>query len=253
MMGVPPFEQSAFLDATHGFFGREGGSSQGEFASLNMSVAVGDDPETVDHNRSFAASALGYKRHHLRLLKQVHSNRVRVLTEIPDEATFEADAMVTNVHGLMLGILTADCTPILLSDATAGVVGAVHAGWRGAVDGIVANTIASMVLLGAKPSRIVAAIGPTITQPNYEVGEQFRGDFLSLHPTGGQFFSSYNGDKPHFDLPAFVADQLARADVETVDRVGGCTYGDPQRYFSHRYTTHNGGRTGRQMAVIVRR
>jgi polyphenol oxidase len=251
-----PYEQSPALAAIpsirHGFFGRQGGYSEGAFASNNMSIAIGDKPHLVEGNRVGAAQAMGYLRKNLYLLKQVHSSRVRILTERPDNDTpFEADAMVTRLPALVLGILTADCTPILLADSEAGVIGAAHAGWRGAVDGIIGNTVAAMVELGARPARIAAALGPTITAPNYEVGDQFRADFLALHAGGERFFVTPPGGKPHFDLPAFVLEQLKEAGVGTIDRVGSCTYASPERYFSHRHATHQGTTTGRQIAVIA--
>lgn len=237
----------------HGFFGRKGGSSLGEFSENNMSIAVGDTPRLVDINRTNAAQALGFRRNQLFLLKQVHSSRVHHLTAHPvDDVAIEADAMVTKLPLLALGILTADCTPILLADAEAGVVGAAHAGWRGAVDGIVGNTVASMTELGAEPSRIVAAIGPTITSQNYEVGPQFMDDFVKLRPDGWRHFSTRHGGRAHFDLPGFVLDELKAAGVQQVERVGGCTYGQPDSYFSHRHATHQGGKTGRQIAIIGR-
>jgi YfiH family protein len=249
------FEQSAVLGnldgVRHGFFGRKGGSSLGEFAENNMSIAVGDTPRLVDINRTGAAEALGFVRNQLFLLKQVHSARVHRLNEVPDnDVAIEADALVTRQPGLALGILTADCTPILLADAEAGVIGAAHAGWRGAVDGIVGNTIASMVDLGADPANIVAAIGPTISGENYEVGPHFMDDFVKLRPDGWRHFSTHNGGRAHFDLPGFVRAELERAGVTQVDRAGDCTYGHPDRYFSHRYATHQGGTTGRQIAII---
>lgn len=247
---TPSWDRSEGIAASHGFFGRAGGQSGGEFAGLNVSTAVGDNPRDVEANRAAAAAALGFDRQNLRLLKQVHSHLVRTIGETSGDSLVEADAMVTRVPGLLLGILTADCTPIILGDAAAGVVGAAHAGWRGAVDGIVGNTVAAMEALGAERSRIVAAIGPTITQPNYEVGEQFQADFLALHPTGAAYFAAPAGGKPHFDLPGFVADELRRAGVTAIDRVGGCTYAEPDRYFSHRYATHQGTRTGRQIALV---
>lgn len=249
------YEESAALaglpPVRHGFFGRKGGSSLGEFAENNMSIAIGDTPRLVDINRTGAAEALGYHRHQLFLLKQVHSNRVHVLVDRPmHDMPIEADAMVTRLPNLALGILTADCTPILLADAQAGVVGAAHAGWRGAVDGIVGNTVAAMVELGADPAKIVAAIGPTISGENYEVGPHFMDDFVKLRPDGWQHFSSRNGARAHFDLPGFVDTELRSAGIGTIERVGGCTYAHPDRYFSHRYATHQGTKTGRQIAVI---
>lgn len=249
------YEQSALLGEVpavrHGFFGRRGGSSLGDFAENNMSIAVGDTPRLVDVNRTGAAEGLGFRRNQLFLLKQTHSNFVHCLTAHPTaDEPIEADAMVTNQPLLALGILTADCTPILLADRAAGVVGAAHAGWRGAVDGIVGNTIAAMVQLGADPANIVAAIGPTISGENYEVGPQFMDDFVKLRPDGWRHFSTHNGGRAHFDLPGFVEAELRAAGVETFDRIGGCTYGHPDRYFSHRYATHQGGKTGRQIAII---
>ncbi len=245
-----PFERSDVLGIHHGFFGRAAGRSEGEFAGANMSTSVGDAPDAVAANRRSAAEAIGFSSP-LQLLKQVHSADVVTLTELLSEpGTVAADALVTDRPGLLLAILTADCTPILLADPEAGVIGAAHAGWRGAVDGIVSNTIAAMRTLGADTARIVAAIGPTITQPNYEVGEQFRADFLALHPEGDLFFTTPPGKRAHFDLPGFVEDQIRRAGVGTIDRVGACTYAHPDRYFSHRYATHQGTRTGRQVSVI---
>ena len=249
------YEQSAALTAVsgvrHGFFGRKGGSSLGEFAENNMSIAVGDEPRAVDINRTGAAEALGFRRNQLFLLKQVHSANVHRLSERPvEDVAVEADAIVTRLPLMALGILTADCTPILLADQQAGVLGAAHAGWRGAVDGIVGNTVAAMVELGADPANIVAAIGPTISGENYEVGPHFMEDFTKLRPDGWRHFSTRNSGRAHFDLPGFVAAELQRAGVASIERVGGCTYGDPDLYFSHRHATHQGGKTGRQIAII---
>jgi YfiH family protein len=249
------YEESATLadlhPVRHGFFGRKGGSSLGAFAENNMSIAAGDEPRAVDINRTAAAEALGFRRNQLFLLKQVHSNRVHRLSAYPtDDLPIEADAMVTRQPLLALGILTADCTPILLADAEARVIGAAHAGWRGAVDGIVGNTVEAMVEMGADPANIVAAIGPTISGENYEVGPHFMDDFVKLRPDGWRHFSTHNGGRAHFDLPGFVMAELERAGVTQVDRAGDCTYGHPDRYFSHRYATHQGGTTGRQIAII---
>ena len=250
-----PHEQSPALiampDIRHAFFGREGGLSTGVYASLNVSDAGGDDPAVVADNRRMVAATLDLEPHQLSLLKQIHSSTVVTLTGPHTGPRVEADAFVTARRGVALGIMTADCTPILFADAQAGIIGAAHAGWRGAVDGIVGNTMAAMVALGATPANIVAAIGPTISGPNYEVGSQFMADFLALHPGGRNYFTLPETGREHFDLPAFVTDQLAGAGVTTVDRVGGCTYAAPERYFSHRFATHQGTTTGRQIAVIT--
>ena len=250
---MPPFfETSTGLNPLpHGFFGRDGGSSAGVYAGNNMSFTTGDDSAVVAANRAGVATALGYDPADLVILKQTHSATVHVVTGgLPADAVIEADAMVTNRTGLLLGILTADCTPILFADAEAGIVGAAHAGWRGAVDGICEATIAGMVVLGARADRIVAAIGPTISGPNYEVGPQFAADLLAAHPQAGNRISIPAGGVEHFDLPGFVADCLTAAGIGAIERVGACTYAHPERYFSHRYATHHAIKTGRQVAVI---
>jgi YfiH family protein len=239
---------SAVPAIRHGFFGRAGGVSTGDFSGLNVSVTVGDDAGAVAANRQSVAESLGAGP--LAILKQTHSTRVETVTGPIAPGMIDADAMVTATPGITLSILTADCTPILFADPEARVIGAAHAGWRGAVDGIIGNTIAAMVALGADPLRIVAAYGPTIHGDNYEVGEQFRADFLALHPGGAHHFHTPVGKKPHFDLPGFVAEQLRAAGVRAVEQVGACTYAHPDRYFSHRYATHKRTRTGRQIAVI---
>lgn len=250
-----PFEKSPALAPLprlrHGFFGRSGGVSTGDYASLNVSEAVGDDAGRIAENRARIAEALGFAPGQLAILRQVHSTRVVTLTA-PTEpgARPEADAMVTRVPGVALTILTADCAPILLVDPEAGVIGAAHAGWRGAMEGVLTNTVAAMTALGAEPGRITCAIGPTISAANYEVGPQFMADFLGIHPGGERHFHRGPGGREHFDLSGFVAAQLRGAGVGTVEVAGGCTYGHPDRYFSYRYATHQGSTTGRQLSVI---
>jgi YfiH family protein len=247
-----PHEKAAALTAIpslrHGFFGRAGGVSTGDYAGLNVSLAQGDQPAQVEANRQIVADTIGLGP--LAILKQTHSTRVQTITTSIAPGVIDADAMVTATSGLALGILTADCTPILFADPEAGVIGAAHAGWRGAAEGIALNTIAAMVALGADPARIHAAIGPTIAGRNYEVGDQFRADFLGLNPDGTRFFTTPEGGKPHFDLPGFVEAQLRAAGLAAVENLGRCTYADPARYFSHRYATHQKTKTGRQVAVI---
>lgn len=249
---MTPFETAHNLSAIplirHGFFGRTGGVSQGEFAWLNVSWSVGDDPAIVEQNRERVRTAIGAGP--LTILKQVHSANVEILTEPVAASTVEADALVTATPGIALAILTADCTPILFADPDAGIIGAAHAGWRGAVDGIIGNTIAAMQNLGANAANIRAAYGPTIHAPNYEVGDKFRADFLMVHPDGKRFFHTPPGKQVHFDLPGFVAEQIRAVGINQIEQVGSCTYAHPDRYFSHRYATHQGTRTGRQIAVI---
>lgn len=237
----------------HGFYGREGGRSQGDFASNNMSIAAGDNPDLVVSNRSSAAYALG--QHGIKdlvVFRQVHSCTVVTITERHDPAiAIEADAMVTNRRDQLLGVLTADCSPILLADPEAGVVGAVHAGWKGAAGGILPATVEAMVKLGAKPDRIRAAIGPTISGANYEVGPETAAQTIALDPAAERYVSIPSGKtREHFDIPGLLQEQLFGAGVGLVGDLGVCTYANPARYFSHRYATHHGTATGRQIAII---
>jgi YfiH family protein len=189
----------------------------------------------------------------LMTLTQMHSSRVLTLERplAPGQHP-EADAMVTALPGLALGILTADCAPILLADPVAGVIGAAHAGWKGAISGILANTVAAMEALGASRQHIVAAIGPTISLENYEVGPDFVANLLAQHRDAANRVSRPPGGREHFDLPGFVFDQLHHCEVGLVHDTGLCTYGAPKQYFSHRRATHEGTTTGRQIAVIAR-
>ena len=232
----------------HGFFGREGGASSGDFASLNVSESVGDDRTLVEKNRAQVAAALGFDS--LVILKQVHSTTVVVLSEPPAPGT-EADAMVTNQPGLLLGILTADCAPILLADPDARVIGAAHAGWKGACGGIAYAAVMAMVGLGADPRNIRAVIGPTISGPNYEVGPETAAQIIAADSSAARHVSIPTGkSREHFDIPGLLNEQLTGAGVESVSDLGRCTYAQPNVYFSHRYATHHGTRTGRQVAVV---
>jgi YfiH family protein len=252
---TPPFETADNLFAIegirHGFFGRRGGGSSGDFAANNVSFSVGDDEDVVAGNQRGCLVALGLGPSRLTMVRQVHSARVHVATPDAETDAIEADALVTTSRGLALGILTADCTPILLADPEAGVVAAAHAGWRGAVDGVVENTIATMLELGAEPGRIRAAIGPTISGANYEVGTAFANDLLAQAPHAAAHLFTPPGGKPHFALPDFVREKLNRAGIASIESVGGCTYAHPDRYFSHRFATHQGTRAGRQIAIIA--
>jgi YfiH family protein len=253
---TPPFTTAKTLAALpsiqHGFFGRQGGASSGAFASLNVSESGGDDASDVAENRTRIATTLGVPPSHLATIRQTHSDIVITLTEPPLASSRpEGDAMVTAVPGLALGILTADCTPILFADAEAGIIGAAHAGWKGAAGEIALRTIDAMVALGATRSRIVAAIGPTISGANYEVGPEFAADFLAAHPHAAAHFSMPQGKREHFDLPGFVEAQLRAASIAAVENLRLCTYAEPERYFSHRYATHHSTTTGRQISVIA--
>lgn len=250
-MTAPFVTAGVLAGVPHGFFGREGGVSTGLFASLNVSEASGDDLNQVARNRAEATRAIGFSPNTLVTLRQVHSPTVVTLTARPDPAERrEADAVVSTAPGLVLGILTADCTPILLADPEAGVIAAAHAGWKGAVDGVVEATVRAMVALGAAPQRISAAIGPTISGANYEVGPEFTAALLEQHPAAASRITRPAGRREHFDLPGFVGDRLAASGVGAIEDLRLCTYAEPGRYFSHRRATHEGTTTGRQIALI---
>lgn len=237
----------------HGFFGREGGRSQGDLAGNNMSITQGDNPDFVVSNRASAAYAMGgYDVTDLVVFRQIHSTRVVTLTERPDRTVaIEADAMVTNRPDLLLGILTADCAPVLFADPEAKIVAAAHAGWKGAVGGIVPATIAAMAALGAEPSRIRAAIGPTISAANYEIGPETAARILAENPAAARHIAIPPGKtREHLDIPGLLAEQLFDAGVGLVGDLGLCTYADPQRFFSHRYATHHAIAAGRQISAI---
>lgn len=247
------FLSSDRFDATgvvrHGYFGRTGGVSEGDFAGLNVSYAVGDDAEKVAHNRTLVAGTMGGGA--LVVLRQVHSSRVvTVEAGALPESTVEADAIVTRRADVLLGVLTADCAPLLFVDHHAGVIGVAHAGWKGAVGGIVENTLLAMEALGAQRRRIAIDLGPTISRENYEVGPQFMADALAINPIAVDAFSRPEGGREHFDLPAFLAGDAIRAGAASFDSRQACTYALPDRFFSHRFATHHGTRTGRQIAVI---
>ncbi|SDG50035.1 peptidoglycan editing factor PgeF [Pelagibacterium luteolum] len=253
----PPLEKSPALTTAsgirHGFFGRRGGVSEGEFASLNASSAVGDDTANVVENIHRAVMALKGGPIEVALARQVHGTDVLVVDDRYDFAKRpEADAMVTKRSGIALGILTADCVPVLLADPESGIVGAAHAGWKGAADGIVERTVEAMVALGATQSAIIAAIGPAISAENYEIGNEMAADIESRFPDAAPFVLKDGWPRPHFDVPGLVLSQLRALGIGAVEQVGDCTYAHPELYFSHRHATHNDTRAGRQIALIAR-
>jgi polyphenol oxidase len=237
----------------HAFFTREGGVSEGIYATLNGGLGSDDDPDRVAENRRRMTERLGASA--LASLHQVHSaDAVAVEAPFPAEARPKADAMATRVRGVALGILTADCGPILFADAEAGVVGAAHAGWKGALGGVGEATLVAMEALGARRNRTVAVLGPTIGRDAYEVGPEFVARFEAADPAYAAYFAESPGRPGHarFDLPAFVTDRLRASGVGTVADLGLCTYSDPDRFFSYRRTTHRGEPDyGRQIAAIV--
>lgn len=237
----------------HGFYGRQGGRSKGALASNNMSISQGDNPDFVISNRSSAANAMGgHGINDLVVFRQIHSTTVVTLTERPDRTVaIEADAMVTNRPDLLLGTLTADCASILLADPDAGVIGAAHAGWKGAAGGIAYGTVLAMVALGADAKNIRAAIGPTISGANYEIGPETAEEIGRLDAKAAGHISIPPGkSREHFDIPGFLQEQLLGAGVGLVSNLDICTYANPAVYFSHRWATHNGTATGRQIAII---
>jgi polyphenol oxidase len=238
----------------HGFFTRQGGVSGGIYASLNCGPSSRDDTANVAENRARVAEILGVKPDRLLSLSQQHSAEAVTVKKPWDGAkTPEADAMVTSTPGLALGVLTADCAPVLFADGEAGVIGAAHAGWRGALSGIVEATVKAMEKLGATPERITAVIGPTISQKAYEVGSQYLEQFLAEEPGSGPFFVTDEASgEPHFDLPGYVGERLARAGVGQIADLGLCTYCEETRLFSYRRSQHHGEEDyGRQISAIV--
>ncbi|MGY2047459.1 peptidoglycan editing factor PgeF [Methylobacterium sp. JK268] len=223
----------------HAFFTRQGGVSEGLYASLNGGLGSGDDPARVAENRRRMTAHLGVAPASLVSLYQVHSADC-VIVEAPFPERPRADGMATRVPGLGLGILTADCGPILFADAESRVVGAAHAGWKGALTGIIESTLDAMERLGAARGRITAVLGPTIGRANYEVGPEFRDRFLAAAPDNARFFapSPDRADHALFDLPGYIAGRLRRAGVGTIADLGLCTYADADRFYSYRRTTH---------------
>ena len=244
---------TALSNVRHAFFTREGGVSDGIYASLNGGLGSKDEADKVRENRSRMAAALGVAPARFLTCYQIHSPNV-VVAETPwaREATPEADAIVTREPGLAIGVLTADCGPVLFADGEAGVVGAAPSGWKGALGGVLEATIAAMERLGAKRHNIRAALGPLIRQENYEVGPEFVARYAAADPDNARYFSpSAKADHAMFDLPSYIAARLARAGVAFED-LALCTYADPQRFFSYRRTTHRAEPDyGRHVNAIV--
>lgn len=251
MEPVEVITTKALAGLPHGFLGRRGGVSTGIHAGLNVGLGSDDDRESVHENRRRAVEAVRFGAQ-LVTLHQVHSaDAVPVTTPFPDDARPHADALVTDRPGLLLGILTADCTPVLLADRQAGVVGAAHAGWKGALGGVTDAVVAEMEKLGASRDRIVAAIGPVIARVSYEVDDGFARRFEEADPENERFFTPGREGHQQFDLEAYVAARLARAGLTRVEVLGFDTYADPERFFSFRRATHkNEPGYGRQISLI---
>ena len=250
---TPPFARSANLAGhkglRHGFFGRKGGVSTGLYDSLNVGPGSGDAPAAVEQNREIVREAL--QADALLSCHQIHSPDV-VEVCAPWETRPHADAMVTDRPGLALCILTADCTPVLFADPEAGIIGAAHAGWKGALAGVLDRTVEAMIRLGANPSRVMVAIGPTIQQASYEVGPEFRAAFLEADASCDDLFIPGKADRLHFDLPAFCRRRLERAGISAVEDLGLDTCALADRYFSNRRRNHLGESDyGRNASVIL--
>jgi YfiH family protein len=242
------------LAARHGFFTRRGGVSQGPYASLNASLSGGDDLDHVTRNRALAAEALGARPADLVGARQVHGTAI-VTVQTPWAAGSgpNADGLVTREPGVALSVITADCAPVLLQDDRAGVIGAVHAGWRGAAAGVLEQAVAAMVALGATPSRIQAVIGPCIGPDGYEVGPDLRDAVLPTLPDAATWFRpGQPPDRFLFDLPGYCRARLAAAGIGDATALGLDTFSDDERFFSHRRRTRGaGGPIGHQISVIT--
>ena len=240
-----------FEDILHGFFGRKGGTSTGTVAGLNCGLGSEDDPRAVAANRRMAVEAV-MPGAALASAYQIHSPDVVIVRDaVADTDRPRADALVTDRPGLLLGIVTADCAPVLLADVEAGVIGAAHAGWRGALAGVTDQAVAAMMSLGAKIDRIQASIGPCIARSSYEVDHGFFDRLVGEDPGNERFFIEGPTGKPHFDLEAFVAARLAAAGVRHVEAIGLDTYSLEDRYYSYRRSTHRREPDyGRQISLI---
>ena len=222
----------------HGFFTRRGGASSGIYEGLNCGHGSTDQSEAVTLNRARVAEAMELDPASLASVHQIHSSDVLVLTSPPNQQQPKADAMVTSTPDIALGILTADCAPVLFADPRAGVVGAAHAGWKGALGGILEATLTAMEELGAKRTNTVAVIGPCISQHAYEVGPEFLETFIAEDSNYARFFADGTGDRVQFDLPAFGLHRLREAGIKQAEWTRHCTYSDASRFYSYRRSVH---------------
>lgn len=251
-----PVVQSSLLAALpgvrHAFFTRQGGVSSGVYDSLNVGRGSSDAADDVEENRRRAAGWFGVMPDALNTCYQIHSARTHTAEAPWGRYRPEGDAVVTAQRSVVCGALHADCAPVLIADAEAGVVGAAHAGWKGALTGVVAETVAAMTRLGADPSRMVAAVGPCIARESYEVGEEFEARFLADSPDHGRWFTPGAPGKRQFDLPGFVLSRLADAGVDRAEWVGCDTCADADRFYSNRRAFHRGEADyGRLLSAIM--
>ncbi|HEY0213868.1 MAG TPA: peptidoglycan editing factor PgeF [Paenirhodobacter sp.] len=243
-------KSAALTGVSHGFFTRKGGASSGIFQGLNCGFGSSDQREVVALNRARVADAMRATPGAMVAMNQIHSADVAVIDAVPDVPP-TVDALVTARPGLLLTVLTADCQPVLFADRRAGVIGAAHAGWKGALNGVLEATIEAMEGLGAARADITAVIGPCISQRAYEVGEDFMQTFLMEDDGYGRFFSGGPKGRPLFDLPSFGLHRLRAAGVGVAEWIGRCTYSEPDLFYSYRRTTHRGEADyGRLISVI---
>lgn len=250
----PPHRQSPLITAAgaaHGFFSRAGGVSGGVFATLNTGLGSSDDPADVAENRLRCREAIGAD--HLLTLYQIHSADAVIVTEPWSGQGPRADGMATRLKGVALGVLAADCMPFLFIDREAEIIGAAHAGWRGALAGVLEATISAMLSIGARADRILAAVGPCMRQANFEVGLDVRDAFREKHPMAEQFFAAgKTPDKRQLDLVGFGRARLADVGVSRLDDIGVCTLGEGSDYFSYRASRRAGdGDYGRNLSAIA--
>ena len=245
------FSEKAGPAIAHGYFTRTGGVSEGIYRGLNVGLGSKDERTHVNENRARVARWFGASPERLATVHQVHSPDAVVIDESYDGARPEADALVTATPGIVLGVLAADCGPILFADPGNRVIGAAHAGWKGALTGVLENTVAAMEALGAERGNIVACLGPSISQASYEVGPEFVERFVAENPDYQRFFApSATPGHAMFDLPALTVERLSRAGVHA-ESLGLCTYPDSERFFSYRRTTHRKEPDyGRQISAI---
>lgn len=249
--------KSPLLDESgirHGYFSRKGGCSTGIFSTLNAGLGSGDDRDAVIENRRRICESLDCNPDNLATLYQIHSSNVVTATARISENRPKADGIVTNELNVALGVVTADCGPILFSDSKNKIIGAAHAGWKGAFDGVIQNTISAMEKLGAQRGAIKACLGPTISQKNYEVGPEFIARFKEKDPAHIKFFIPSDNDHHFlFDLGAFIANIFEREEIEH-EILDTCTYAEEEDFFSYRRTTHRQEKDyGRQLSVIIQK
>lgn len=250
-MSVDLIRSAALGGVPHGFLGRRGGVSAGVHAGLNVGTGSADDAAAIEQNRARAVAAV-LPGAGLATVYQIHSaEAVLVSAPVAFADRPRADAMATDRPGVLLGILTADCAPVLLADVAAGVVGAAHAGWKGAIGGVTDSVVAAMARLGARRDRIVAAVGPCIAQASYEVDDGFLARFIGEDPANERFFAPGRPGHTQFDLEGYVAQRLTLAGIGQIERLGLDTYADDARFFSFRRATHRGEPDyGRQISLI---